>query len=283
MGQLTLQDNIPEVIRASSTTATLATTNLGQPTRITVGGRQYRVSTALTLNTGTTGFGGLDTGTLSDTHSLYYVYAVVQSGVVGLIASLASPTTGPSGFTTSYRLVGALYSMDSGNQIGSMITINGEATSEFQRFTPPISNPGNKVFTRNGVWRREGQFMRVRFDYDGDATASGSATSTLVLGNMPTPYQCDTAKLNRSDSIDLFANRVGQYSGSGVHVSASAINNDGACTMFDASRWSFWRSWDGTGFATTKLRISDLNVARTVQMTGEVVIPVLGWSKTLLG
>jgi hypothetical protein len=282
MGQIFFQDNAPEMVRASATTATLAATNLGQPTRLTVGGQQYALSATLTLNTATTGFGGLDTGTLSNTNSIYYVYAVVQSGVIGLVASLTSPSTGPAGFTSAYKLVGALFSMDSGNQIGSMITIYGEATSEFQRFTPPISNVGSKGFTNNGLWRREGQFMRIRFDFDGDAVASGSASSTLVLGNMPTPYTCDSTKLHRSDSIDLFANRVGEYSGSGVHTGAGAVNNDCPCTMFDSNRWSFWRGHDGTGFATTKLRIGDLNVARTVQMTGEVLIPVSGWSKTLL-
>jgi len=282
MGQIFFQDNMPEMVRVSATTATLAATHMGQPTQLTVGGQQYAPATTLTLDTATNGFGGLDTGTLSATHSQYYVYAVVQSGVLGLIASLSGPSTGPAGFTSAYKLVGAFFSMDSGSQIGSMITISGEATSEFQRFTPALSNAGSKVFTRNGVWRREGSNMRIRFDYDGDATPSGSATSTLVLGNMPTPFTCETSKLNRSDSVDLFANRIGQASSAGMHVSAGAVTNDVPCSMFDSSRWSFWRAWDGVGHATTKLRMSDINVSRTVQLTGEVVIPVSGWSKTLL-
>jgi hypothetical protein len=121
MGQVLTADNIPRLVKASSTTLTLATTYLGRPTRITVGGQQYRPSSTITLNTAINGFNGLETGTLSNTNSLYYVYAVVVSGTLGLIASLSDPSVGPNTFATTYKLVGSFYSSSSGNSIAGVV------------------------------------------------------------------------------------------------------------------------------------------------------------------
>ncbi|MFM2009547.1 MAG: hypothetical protein RIR02_1497 [Pseudomonadota bacterium] len=92
-------DNLPDLVIASNTTITMAATYLGKSTRLTIGGQQYKYSSLTTLNFGTTGFNGLDTGAIA-ANTLYYIYAVMQAGVPGLIASLASSATGPSGFTS---------------------------------------------------------------------------------------------------------------------------------------------------------------------------------------
>lgn len=105
MGQILTRDNIPLLVRASGTAIVLASTYLGKTTRITIGGQQYPLVNSLALNTGTVGIGGLDTGSLV-ANTLYYVYAVLSGSTVGLIASLAAPTTGPAGYTSAFKFLG---------------------------------------------------------------------------------------------------------------------------------------------------------------------------------
>lgn len=98
MGQILLQDNIPDLVIATNTTITMATTYLGKDTRITVGGQQYRYTSTTTINFATTGLNALDAGAIA-ANTLYYIYAVVNgSGTIGLVASTSSTTTGPTGY-----------------------------------------------------------------------------------------------------------------------------------------------------------------------------------------
>jgi len=98
MGQVIGSENLPDLVIASTTTITMATTYLGKQTRISVGGQQYLYSSLITINFATTGINGLDTGAIA-ANSLYYIYSVQTSNTPGLVASLAAPTTGPTGFT----------------------------------------------------------------------------------------------------------------------------------------------------------------------------------------
>ncbi len=278
MGQIFFQDNMPEMVRASATTATLASTKDGQPTRLTVGGQQYAPSAILTLNTALTGFGGLDTGTISNTHSLYYVYAVIQAGVLGLICSLAAPSTGPAGFTSAYKLVGAFYSKDSGNQIGSMVTITGTAETEWTTYTATLTNTGAKTFTVTALWKRQGDQMLYKMGAVSITTASGSAASDAVALNWP--FAVDPNKL--AGAIGADASSPGTWWANGLYTSANAINNKAGMVMVSSTTANFYRSWDTAGYATTVIRIGDLNVARIVGLYADGSVPVSGWSKTLL-
>lgn len=64
MAQVLGADNIPVPVVASTTSLTLAATNKGLPSAYQIGGQQYSNTSTLTLNTATTGAGGLDTGSL---------------------------------------------------------------------------------------------------------------------------------------------------------------------------------------------------------------------------
>lgn len=101
MGQSFLQPNIPKLVIASSTSLTLAATYNGQPTFLQVGGQGYFLTSGLSLSTAVTGIGGLDTGAIA-ANTAYYVYAVISSGVIGLVISTSS--TAPTGFTQYQRL-----------------------------------------------------------------------------------------------------------------------------------------------------------------------------------
>lgn len=99
MGQILGIDWVADLVIASATSITMAQTYQGKQVRVTVGGQQYAAASGLTLNLAATGFNGLASGSLV-ANTLYYIYAVVSSGVLGLIASTSGPAIGPTGFAT---------------------------------------------------------------------------------------------------------------------------------------------------------------------------------------
>lgn len=58
---------------------------------ITIGGQQYLLTSPLLINAGTTGIGGLDTGSLAP-KKIYLVHGVTVAGVLYLVASLSAVT-----------------------------------------------------------------------------------------------------------------------------------------------------------------------------------------------
>jgi microcystin-dependent protein len=146
-------------VKASSTSVTLAATNAGSGTLITIGGQQYSVSSTLTLNTGTVGANGLDAGTLA-VNSKYYVYAVLSAGSPALVASLNAPSTGPTGFAP-YTGVGIFKTLATAATIDFATGINPTA--------PGVDSDRANFFTSTNSYVPPG----VMFDYAG-ATAPSS-------------------------------------------------------------------------------------------------------------
>jgi hypothetical protein len=109
MGQIFFQDSIPTLTKVSSTQVSLAASSFGQTTRITIGGQQYALSSALTLTTSTTGAGGLDSTPSSTQYT--YVYAIVHAttGAVALLGSANQTPTIPSGYSSAYKKVGGFF------------------------------------------------------------------------------------------------------------------------------------------------------------------------------
>jgi hypothetical protein len=92
-----------KVAKLQYTSTTQVTLLSGSNLRI--GGQGYPLTSNIVCTTSTSGFGGIDTGSVAAS-TFYYVYAVVSSGVVGLVASTSA--TAPTGFS-GYRKVGAFY------------------------------------------------------------------------------------------------------------------------------------------------------------------------------
>lgn len=124
MGRILLPDNIATVVRNSGTQLQMASTRDGQPVRITVGGQQYKLSSTMTLNTGTSGFGGLlDTFVVS---SIWNVFAVVSNGVLGMVGTTSSSPTGYS----SYKFLGKFIATSGSPTISHFMNV-GEAFKEY--------------------------------------------------------------------------------------------------------------------------------------------------------
>ena len=92
----TSKENIGTLSKTSNTIITLT------PSRVTIGGLQYINLANVTINTGTTGIGGLDTGSIQ-ANKVYNVFAVPNSGFLGIVASLASA---PNGFSVYNKIGG---------------------------------------------------------------------------------------------------------------------------------------------------------------------------------
>lgn len=99
MGQILRNQIVGLLQRTSPSIVSLA------PSVLNIGGQQYSTSTNLLMDITTSGFGGLDTGSVA-TSTTYHLYAVVNGGgAVGLVTSLNLPLAGgPVGFSSSKYL-----------------------------------------------------------------------------------------------------------------------------------------------------------------------------------
>ena len=162
MGQVIRTDNIATLQKDSSTELSLAASV------ITIAGQQYKTTSNIVLDVTASGFGGLDTGSLTASTE-YYVYAVTLSNVVGLVASLSS--SGPSGFV-AYTEVGGMFT-DGGSDI----------------FPTAVTDDGFKVGTIKQSMLTEAQFRQENglgwILMDGRSVA-GSRYNTLT-GNSSVP------------------------------------------------------------------------------------------------
>lgn len=158
MASIRQTELIGSLTRTSVTTASLAAS------RINIGAQQYVTISALTLNTSTTGAGGLDATLVAS--KVYYVYAVVTNGAVALIGSQAS--TLPAGFTQA-RVVGYFYS-------------NASSQIQWANKTPlPIVTA---LFSGSGTFIPQTTTvnMRVRMVGGGGGGAGGTSSNANVGG-----------------------------------------------------------------------------------------------------
>lgn len=147
-----LQENIPLITKISGTQIQLAASYLGQSGRINVGGQQYRLTTALQCNLATTGFGGLDTGSLA-ANTLYYIYVVVNgSNAAGLVCSTSNPAVGPTGFT-AWREVGRFRTFLGSAAVGVVVNrfIGGSKSRSSGSWTAWSSPSIDNITVGNGV------------------------------------------------------------------------------------------------------------------------------------
>ena len=225
-----LQDNIPSIVKGSATTVTLAATNNGQPTRITIGGQQYKVASTLTMTTSTSGINGLDTGSIA-ANTLYYVYAVVSSSVIGLIASVTGPATGPTGFSNRYKLLGRFRTdlVPFVNTVAPDASIGAQGMSAAVdiAYTPRLYGASNSTeftnYTATGFYRRIGDRCRasVRVSF-GAAPATGTG-GFLITG----PGGSGTTYTTVNSSLIPSAAGGGNILGIAYGRDSSALSYDG--------------------------------------------------------
>jgi hypothetical protein len=207
MGQFFGQEWIPPVVKASSTSLTLATTYLGQPTVIKIGGQAYTPSSTITLNTGTTagsGVSGIDTGTFT-ANTLYYVYACVSNNLPILVISTSGPSTGPTGFTSAYKYLAKFRTFVGSAAIADVNSIwvgasqdqSGQQNADLGNVFTTSSIPAFGTITINAQSsQRVGSWWVSHMEI-----TTGNPTASATAINLPSGYTIDVT--NRfSSSLD---------------------------------------------------------------------------------
>ena len=202
MGQsFQISENIAPLTRVSNTTITMASSYLGKPTKITVGAQQYRAQSTITLNTTTTGINGLDAGILV-LNTLYYVYAVQSFGVLGLVASTAAPTTGPTGFL-AWKEIGRFRTFLGNASISTVVNrlIGNDRSirniiSKWESFAA-VTAGALTLTTLTGSRVSDGQTLKMRVQFD----ATGASVGVVSLA-IP-----DSLSIDNSAIVSTLANQ----------------------------------------------------------------------------
>jgi hypothetical protein len=214
MPQMLRQDNIPRMLVASTTTATLATTSGGQATLVTIGGQQYTPASLLTLNAATVGANGLDAGSLGASQ-LWYVYAIAHqtSFAMALVASLSAIPTMPTGYGTAYKLIGA-FNTNASSQISFTVTpedgviypVNGANVTA----TISAANVGGPTTMDDVTATRLGLKVYVHgTTYNGGnaptltLTAGGGSLSVVNIADF-IPYQTQSGTWRMRFSVNVY-------------------------------------------------------------------------------
>lgn len=211
MGQF-LGENIPYLVKDSSTQISLPATYLGQPTRLLLGGQGYKLNSALVCNLSS---GGLDTGSLA-ANTLYYVYAAVSGGNVILEASLNGPSVGPTGFT-QWRQIGRFRTLSGSAAVADVVNnVSGnggrdesQMVTEWQTYSPTMvgfGTPSSVTF----AYARDGSDLLVKGIFV-------VGTPTGVTAQIPLP----SGLTARTSSPFFSTHNVGRFT-----INATGTNND---------------------------------------------------------
>jgi len=246
-------ENLPPIVKASTTQITLASTYLGQTSVARIGGQFYRLS-ALTLNTGTSGIGGLDTGSIAN-NTLYYVYLVVNgSNVPGLVMSTSS--SAPTGFTR-YKYIGKTKTFFGSTSlvdvnplfVGNSFSEKGVEVGPVIAFTPESNLSTNVILT--GFYYRDGEYIIGEMSCE----FTGTNTQNLVA-NLGIPASIGTVNLSKKT--------ISQDGNSG-------IDNNGYFSDDTGSSYQILGQWDANvlylylGLASgTYITYSSLNPSSNV-------------------
>ena len=258
MAQILGPDFLSDLVIASTTTITMQPTYQGKAVRVTIGGAQFTTSTAITLNLATTGFNGLASGTLV-ANQLFFIYAVQQANVLGLVASTSGPSTGPTGFT-AWKEVGRFRTLFATATVAQVVSRNTSQTRDVD-YTPIY---GGVTVSQSALSAR---IVRDKVHISGRFSLSSSLGS-LASVSIPS----------------LLTTRPGALGGNGFFAGKWVRNNgsagsikQGVVSLFPGDI-SFAFSIDDTSNATNPFVNQNSNSifgpTDTVAIQGELIIPV---------
>lgn len=183
-----LQENIPNAFSVTGTLTAQLAASASSPIVATVGGVQLRTTSSLSVNMGSNGAGGLDTGTAAP--GTYFLHLVNSSGALALVASLSAI---PTGFT-AYKQVGRLVVGYSLGSTLSVVDAMSEATYQSELLTPfknHIINGNFDFWQRNTSFTTpgSGSYVADRFRTDYNATSSTFTISrqSFTVGQSEVP------------------------------------------------------------------------------------------------
>jgi len=114
---------------------------------VTIGGQQFTTTSDITMDITTSGAGGLDTGSVA-ADTLYYMYAINNSGTMFLTSSLSS--SAPTGFT-NFKQIG-IFNTDGSSDIISVLTLGKGNWNSFDMIPSSNGTPPTRGTTTVDQW-----------------------------------------------------------------------------------------------------------------------------------
>lgn len=108
----------------SATDKVVVPATAAKPVYFLIGGQIFEIATDLICDLDGTGPGGLDTGAKA-ANTIYYLYGVNNAGVAALVASVTSPATGPTGYS-SWTYLGAFHTLSGSSNIPPFTSSSGK-------------------------------------------------------------------------------------------------------------------------------------------------------------
>jgi len=219
MGLILTEDKFDLADRTGNTTMRLKAGSI-----VTPGSQQFTLSSDLIMDGSGNGLGGLDIGALAN-ETLYFVYAVISGGAVGLVASLNQGDAGPAGFL-AYKMVGGFVT-DSSAQIqtnayfSSLVPLKTKGSIEIG--PSAVTNFANTLVIMRTIIISDA-FIRV----SGNLILSGSPGSPGNLSiNLPDYAEVDEGIEKAGPPEGQFPVGVWQGANSGVLPYAGTVHTNG--------------------------------------------------------
>lgn len=238
--------------------------SLSSPSYLTIGGRQYTVTSNLVVALPTLA-----------ANNRYQVFAVVSGGVPVLVISQNENSVGPAGYT-SWKLVGSLYANgESPVTFGSFVNITGvPATNTFIHtpvYTADTVNPTVGTILLNALYvRRYGDTCFA--DWVFRQSVAGSGGTGNYQGSLPFLVNSSRAKVglstlqgNQGSARLNTAVAGGEYGG---YIYLASTSGFGMFLHDESTGPTVWSSGFGS-FTNTNM-----------DMAASFSFPVQGWSNT---
>lgn len=150
--------------------------------RLRLGGLGAILDSASNLNTGTSGLGGIDVGSIA-ANNYYYVYTVISGTTVGLIASLSS--LAPTGFL-QYRKIGAFNTEKLSTNIEQVMSFGEQPDSElYLRGVVGVGSTNTRILRFLAIIESKG--LELTWNQDstlGDHVLTGVSGEHTVFGGV---------------------------------------------------------------------------------------------------
>lgn len=218
----------------------------------------------------------------SNSNLTVYIYDVTNSQLIQPSTytfssnSQSIPTQFQSSFQTSatgstYRLI---FHVATAATVGYTIKFDnvqvtpteyayGTPVTDWQSYTPTVSNLGTGSSTNTGRWRRIGDSAQIEFNIQKDASA-GSGTGTVTI-SLPSGLVVDTSKFSASS----FNGHVGTLY---TNDSTQAASNNAV---------QYVNSVSGIVLLYGTISLQGLNMSANNTWRGVITLPILGWSSSV--
>lgn len=240
MGQIIGLDSTGAITKTSSTQLSIGAS------RVTLGGQQYSSDT-ITISTGTSGFNGLDTGTIAS-NSFYNIFLVKSGLTVGGVISLSSS---PTGFSV-YKLIGQCTTQTASSNLSGASAVAVDSSPIGHIISAMLDEPQFRAIHGSGWILADGRSTGVGASKYGALTGNTSVPDLrgMVLRGKNNGRADGSQNPAGDNALGTFENDVlqGHKHIGPVGVTGGAAVNPGAnINVQYTNTGSASTQWDGTG------------------------------------